>query len=113
MAAKIASLQRPDGYWSSCLTDTQDYPEPETSGTAAFTYAMAWGMNHGVLPSAPYGAVVRSGWNALVAAVGADGMLGWVQGVGAAPGPSTATGTAPFGVGLFLLAGNEVANLPP
>jgi rhamnogalacturonyl hydrolase YesR len=113
MAGKIASLQRPDGYWSSCLLDTQAYPEPETSGTAGFTYAIAWGIHHGVLPIAQYGAVVRNGWNALVAAVDANGMLGWVQGVGAAPGPSTATGTAVFGVGLFLLAGSEVANLVP
>jgi rhamnogalacturonyl hydrolase YesR len=113
MVAKIASLQRPDGYWSSCLTDTQDYPEPETSGTAAFTYAIAWGIHHGVLPAARYGTVASNGWNALVAAVDGNGMLGWVQGVGAAPGPSTATGTAAFGVGLFLLAGSEVADLPP
>jgi rhamnogalacturonyl hydrolase YesR len=113
MSAKIAALQRPDGYWSSCLTDTKDYPDPETSGTAGFTYAMAWGINHGVLPAAQYGTVVQNGWNALVKAVDSNGMLGWVQGVGAAPGASTATGTAVFGVGLFLLAGSEVASLSP
>jgi rhamnogalacturonyl hydrolase YesR len=113
MSTKVASLQRPDGYWSSCLTDTTDYAEPETSGTAGFVYAIAWGIHHGILPVAQYGAVVTNGWNALVAAVDSSGMLGWVQGVGSAPGPSTATGTAVFGVGLFLLAGSEVANLVP
>jgi rhamnogalacturonyl hydrolase YesR len=111
MAGKIAALQRADGYWSSCLTDTTDYPDPETSGTAAFTYALAWGINHGVLTSSQYGANVQKGWSALVSAVDASGKLGWVQGVGSAPGPSTAAGTAVYGVGLFLLAGSEVATL--
>ncbi len=113
MAGKIAALQRPDGYWSSCLTDTQDYPEPETSGTSAFVYALAWGINHGLLPSAQYGAVAQNGWNALVTAVDGTGRLGWVQPVGAAPGVSAAADTAPYGCGLFLLAGSELAKLPP
>jgi rhamnogalacturonyl hydrolase YesR len=113
MAAALAPRQRSDGYWSSCLTDTTDYPEPESSGTSAFVYAIAWGVNRGLLPAEQYGTVVQNGWNALVGAVDATGKLGWVQPVGAAPGPSTATDTAPYGVGLFLLAGSEVAKLPP
>jgi rhamnogalacturonyl hydrolase YesR len=113
LAGAIAPLQRSDGYWSSCLTDANDYPEPESSGTAAFVYAIAWGLNRGFLPAAQYGTVVQNGWNALVAAVDSAGELGWVQAVGAAPGASTATDTAPYGVGLFLLAGSEVATLPP
>jgi rhamnogalacturonyl hydrolase YesR len=111
MSARVATLQKPDGYWPSCLTDAKDYAEPETSGTSAFVYAMAWGINHGQLDRATYLPVVRRGWSALVAAVDADGRLGWVQPVGAAPGPSTAGDTFPYGVGLFLLAASEVAQL--
>jgi unsaturated rhamnogalacturonyl hydrolase len=111
MAARVATLQKPDGYWPSCLTDPQAYPEPETSGTSAFVYAMAWGINHGLLDRATYLPIVRRGWSALVRAVDGNGKLGWVQPVGAAPGPSTAEGSQPYGVGLFLLAGSEVDKL--
>jgi rhamnogalacturonyl hydrolase YesR len=111
MATKVATLQKPDGFWPSCLTDAQDYAEPETSGTSAFVFALAWGINHGLLASADYLPIVRSGWKALVGAVDASGRLGWVQPVGAAPGPSKMTDTQPYGVGLFLLAGTEVAAL--
>jgi rhamnogalacturonyl hydrolase YesR len=111
MAAALLPLQRPDGYWSSCLTDAADFPAPETSGTAAFTFALAWGINRGLLDPASVRPVVDRAWNALVSAIDANGALGWVQPVGGAPGPSMQTNTAPYGVGLFLLAGSEVAVL--
>jgi hypothetical protein len=47
-------------------------------------------------------------------AVRADGFLGYVQGTGSSPDssqPVTATSTADFGVGAFLLAGSEIARL--
>jgi rhamnogalacturonyl hydrolase YesR len=111
MTTKLATLQKPDGFWPSCLTDAADYPEPETSGTAAFVYAIAWGVNQGILDGTKYLPIVRAGWKALAGAVDGAGMLGWVQPVGSAPGPSLATDTQPYGVGLFLLAGSEVAKL--
>jgi rhamnogalacturonyl hydrolase YesR len=113
MAATLLGMQRADGYWSSCLTDTTDYPDPETSGTSAYTFAFAWGVNRGLLDPTTYKAAANKGWSALSSAVDSSGALGWVQGVGSAPGASTQTGTAPFGVGLFLLAGSEVAVLAP
>jgi rhamnogalacturonyl hydrolase YesR len=111
MAARLASLQRADGFWSSCLTDTASYPEPETSGTSGIVYALAWGVNHGVLDHDTYLPVVRAGWSALTSAVGADGKLHWVQNVGAAPAKTVEADSQPYGVGLFLLAGSEVAEL--
>lgn len=54
---------------------------------------------------------MRSGWAALVRAVHPDGMLGWVQPIGAEPGATTADTTEVFGVGAFLLAGSEVIKL--
>lgn len=112
MASTLLGLQRPDGYWPSCLTDAADYPEPETSGTAAFTFALAWGLNRGLLDPSKYRAAADNGWSALVSAIDSSGALGWVQPVGGAPGPSMQSDTAPYGVGLFLLAGSEVAVLP-
>ncbi|KAG0293710.1 hypothetical protein BGZ96_002430 [Linnemannia gamsii] len=111
MSKKLAMLQKPDGFWASCLTDAIDYPLPESSGTAAFIYGLAWGVNHGLLDSATFLPVIQKGWCALESAVDANGKLGWVQKVGKAPGPSNQGDTAPYGVGLFLLAGSEVLPL--
>jgi hypothetical protein len=41
--------------------------------------------------------------------VDASGKLGYVQGVGAAPGAASATSSQPYAIGAFLLAGAEVA----
>jgi len=111
MAPRLAALQKPDGYWPSCLTDADDYPWPETSGTAGFTYALAWGINQGILDPDRYSGTVFNGWNALVQAVDGDGKLGWVQPPSAEPGISQQSDTQPYGVGLFLLAGSEVYRL--
>jgi unsaturated rhamnogalacturonyl hydrolase len=111
MAARVATLQKPDGFWPACLTDAAAYPEPETSGTAAFVYALARGVDQGMLDGGQYLPIIRRGWTSLVGAVDADGKLGWVQPVGAAPGPSKQSDTQPYGIGLFLLAGSEVAKI--
>ena len=52
MAAKLATIQRADGFWNVDLGNPNDFGGPETSGTAFFTYGIAWGINHGVLPAA-------------------------------------------------------------
>ena len=111
MAQRLGALQKPDGYWPSCLTDADDYPWPETSGTAGFTYALAWGINQGILDPDQYSGTVFNGWNALVQAVDGDGKLGWVQPPSGEPGISQQSDTQPYGVGLFLLAGSEVYRL--
>jgi rhamnogalacturonyl hydrolase YesR len=115
MAAALATVQRPDGFWNAGLTDPSSYAGPETSGTAFFTYGIAWGINHGVLDAAVYRPVVAKAWQALVTvALRSDGLLGYIQGPGAKPGdgyPWSATSTQPYGVGAFLLAGTEVAAL--
>ena len=72
---------------------------------------MAWGVARSILDSTTYLPVVRKGWDGLVGAVDAQGALGWVQGVGSAPGPATATSTGPYAAGAFLLAGSEVAKV--
>jgi unsaturated rhamnogalacturonyl hydrolase len=108
MAAKVAGVQGADGYWRSGLLDPVTLPNPETSGTGFFVYALAWGVNRGVLDRAMFEPAVRRGWDALVKAVQADGMLGWVQRIGDKPGATTADTTEVYGVGAFLLAGSEL-----
>jgi len=111
MVKRIASLQQHDGYWRTSLLDPERYPAKETSGTALFTYAIAWGINNKVIPSKDYETVVWKGWNALVNAVHPDGKLGYVQQVGEAPGEVNYDDTEIYGVGAFLLAGHELLKL--
>ncbi|RAJ11054.1 rhamnogalacturonyl hydrolase YesR [Chitinophaga skermanii] len=111
MASRIAELQTSDGTWHAALLDSASYPAKETSGTAFFTYALAWGINNGTLPRDKYLPVVIKGWNALRAAVQENGKLGFVQVVAAAPGHTTAEDTEAYGVGAFMLAGTEMLKL--
>lgn len=111
MVQRIASLQQNDGYWRTSLLDPELYPAKETSGTALFTYAIAWGINNKLIPSKDYEAVVWKGWKALRSAVHPDGKLGYVQQVGEAPGEVSYEDTEIYGVGAFLLAGSELLKL--
>ena len=111
MAAAVLAAQSPDGYWRSSLLDPDSRPNPETSGTGFFTYALAWGVNQGLLDRATYEPAARKGWAGLVRAVQKDGMLGWVQQIGAEPGSAGADSTEVYGTGAFLLAGSEMIRL--
>ncbi len=108
MAAKILSLQQPDGLWHSSLLDPDSYPIKETSGSGFFTYALAWGVNQGLLDRATYEPAVRKAWTALVGCVDADGKLTHAQPVGADPKKFDPNSTEVYAVGAFLLAGSEM-----
>jgi len=115
MAGSLKDRQRPDGFWSASLDDPSHYGGKETSGTAFFTYALAYGINVGILEAATYRPVVEKAWNGMVNdAVQASGLLGYIQGPGHAPEsnqPVNANSTRDFGVGAFLLAGTEVVKM--
>ncbi len=109
MAEKLKETQREDGTWSGgILGNTADYPTIETSGTAFFTFGMAWGINNGFLDKATYEPVLFKAWHALSNCVNEDGMLGYVQPIGAAPGESFKDYTEVYGIGAFLAAGSEL-----
>lgn len=112
MAAALAAVQRSDGFWNSSLTNPSDHGGAETSGTSLFTYGLAWGINRGILDRTAYLPVVQRAWNGLVTiAVQPSGFLGYVQPQDSKPGSSSSATTADFGVGAFLLAGWQVAQL--
>ena len=117
MAATLPLVQRRDGFWNVDLLNPFDHPGPESSGTALFTYGLAWGINNGVLPARIFQPAVTRAWTALTTtALQPSGLLGYVQGPARAPSdaqPVTATDTAAYGVGVFLLAGQQVAALTP
>jgi unsaturated rhamnogalacturonyl hydrolase len=111
MASSISRLQGADGLWRPSLLDPQDAPMPETSSTGFFCFAMAWGINQGYLDQKTYLPVVRKAWQGLVGSVHADGKLGWVQQIGAAPATVTFADNQEYGSGAFLLAGREMLKL--
>lgn len=112
MAAAVAQLQDPQtGLWHAGMLDATDYPQPETSGSALITFALAWGINHGVLNRADYEPVVAKAWRGLLGQIYADGRLGNIQQTGAAPAHYLPSSSYTYGVGGFLLAGSEVMKL--
>lgn len=111
MAARIAKLQTKDGTWHSSLLDPDSYPTPETSGTGFFCYALAWGIGDGLLDRTQFEPVVDRAYAALCRSIDPSGRLSWVQPIGADPRHVTQFDTESYGVGAFLLASAEVAQL--
>lgn len=111
MAERVASLQGPDGLWRPGLLDADAYPLPEVSGSAFFVYSFAWGIDHHILDRATYLPVVQKGWKGLVSHIYADGRLGSIQPIGAAPGDFKSSSSYVYGTGAFLLAGSEARRL--
>jgi rhamnogalacturonyl hydrolase YesR len=111
MASAVIAQQQADGLWRASLLDPAHYPMKETSGSGFFCYALAWGVNHGLLDRATFAPAAFKAWHALVACVADDGRLTHVQPVGFTPVTFDANATAPYGVGAFLLAGSEIHRL--
>jgi len=111
MAARVKELQGSDGLWHAGLLDQQSYPLPEVSGSALFTYAIAWGINEGILDRKVYRPVVEKAWRGMLTHVYADGRLGCIQQTGAEPAFYLPTASYTYGVGAFLLAGSEVKKM--
>jgi rhamnogalacturonyl hydrolase YesR len=111
MASALAAIQGSDGLWRPGLLDAASYPLPENSGSAFFVYALAWGINHGILDKATYLPVVEKGWAGLLSHVYADGRFGSIQPIGAAPDAFKPQTSYVFGVGAFLMAGAEMHQL--
>ena len=111
MAEKILSLQQPDGLWRSSLLDPENYPLREASGSGFYCFALAWGVNHGLLERARYEPAVKKAWEGLSSCVAPDGKLTHVQPIGADPKHFPDDFSAVYGVGAFLLAASEVYTL--
>ena len=108
MMAKVVSLQDEQGYWHASMLDPDSYPNPEMSCTGLFAYAIWWGINSGILDEATYLAPARKAWQAMVGCVREDGMLGYVQPVGANPQSVTADMTETYGAGAFLMTAQQI-----
>jgi rhamnogalacturonyl hydrolase YesR len=121
-------MAQADGLWRSALSDPNRFPLPESSGSALITYALAYGIRTGLLPTEHYLPALAKAWNGLSSLVTSGGFLRYCQPsateptqqyTGTAPRTAptaTSAGTLhvdspPSCVGSFLLAGAEVAKL--
>ncbi len=115
MCEALKKVQREDGLWNVSLHDPNNYGGKELTGTAMFTYGMAYGVNHGLLNAKEYKPIIYKAWNAMVNdCLHKDGFLGYVQGSGKEPKeaqPVTYDREPDFddyGLGAFLMAGTEI-----
>lgn len=111
MASKLKAIQDKDGLWRTSLLSPESYKSGEVSGSGLFTYAIAWGINNGILDKKEYEPMVTKAWEALRKCQNNEGMVGYVQNIGDSPKPADATSWQNFGTGAFLLAGSEMLKL--
>lgn len=105
----VAALQQGDGLWTTSLLDSVQFPIHETSSTAFFCFAMAWGINNEILDSATFTPPMRKAWSGLVRNIGPGGMLMYCQTVGQEPGDNMFNNySSSEGEGALLLAGEEL-----
>ena len=108
MAQALLDAQQPSGLWAPNLLDPNDPPSPESSGTAFFTFGLAWGVNNGLLDPALAWPAVELAWDGLSALQQPDGKVGWVQPPAAGPASAGPDDHHTYGTGAFLLAGSEI-----
>jgi unsaturated rhamnogalacturonyl hydrolase len=129
--AAIIAVQRSDGMWNVDLANANDYPGPESTGSACFLYGLAYGIRTGVLSSATYTPALVKAWNGFVnvavhpSSDPTPGMLGYIQGTGSEPSsrqPVNYDNTnvnhtggdnrnGDYGYGLFLLGASELSKI--
>ena len=113
MCARMLTLQGRDGLWRASLLDPKSYPMGETSVSAFCCYAMAWGVNHGLLRGESYRRSALRAWRALSACIDPQsGRLGYVQMAADSPrSPVYRTCNVEYAAGAYLLAGSEILEL--
>lgn len=112
MSKALKNAQCPDGAWHESLLDQNFNPDCEESGTGFFVYGMLWGINNGYLAEAEYFPTAAKGWKWLSeVATGEDGLIGYVQAIGAQPTKNklSATTTQHYAYANFVYAASEMA----
>ena len=107
MAHELLSVQDEDGLWRVSLPDPEYIDLGESSGSAFFTYALAWGLNNGMLDP-KYRPQVEKAWIALCNNVTPEGKLGYVQQVAGDPYSSNKEEWHVYATGAFLLCGKQM-----
>ena len=111
MAEAICRHQSPDGFWRTSLLEPDDFPMPETSGTALDVLGLLIGYREELLGRDSLECALK-GFEALDSvAVSPEGRIGWVQGVALKPGPVEKENTNDYAVGTYLLICRELSAL--
>jgi unsaturated rhamnogalacturonyl hydrolase len=108
VAEKLKSIQNAEGLWFTSLLQADKYPSSETSGSALICYALAWGINHGVLKKEDYEDCVKNAWQGIVNRIHSNGKVGWVQARGDRPVEISSEDFQEYGTGAVLLAAEAV-----
>jgi unsaturated rhamnogalacturonyl hydrolase len=111
MAAKMLQLQPEDGLWRTSLLAPKNFAHGEASGSGFHTFALAWGINNGLLDEATYKPAVLKAWKSLAGCQQENGKIGWVQNIGFDPKPADKDSWQNFGTGAFLMACSEVIKM--
>jgi unsaturated rhamnogalacturonyl hydrolase len=111
MSKRILDLQPEDGLWRTSLLAPENFNHGEVSGSGFHTFALAWGVNNGLLEAKTYRPAVLKAWNAIAECQQENGKVGWVQNIGFDPKPADKDSWQNFGTGAFLMAGSEVMKM--
>jgi hypothetical protein len=85
MCNKMIAIQPADGVWRASLLDPDNYPIQETSSTSFICYALAWGVNQGLLSQEKAEPALRKAIGVLCTFITPEGKLTHVQPIGADP----------------------------
>ena len=115
MANAVRKSQLENGLWGVNLADKNEYKNDitlggEGSSSAFITFALAWGVNNGLLDGS-YRNVVLKGWDGLKSLVDEKGRFCYVQPIGASPDSFSKDTTQVYGVGAFFLTASEVSKI--
>jgi rhamnogalacturonyl hydrolase YesR len=108
MTPAIVKYQSDDGMWRPCVNDPDWYNIPESSGSGFFCYGLLAGINRGILDRDTFLPIALRAWAGLTSHVNSEGMLGYAQKEGAAPGETDANTSRDYAQGAFLLAAGEL-----
>ena len=112
MAEALSKYQREDGFWNCSIIDESNFGGPETSATVLTAFAMAKGINLGLLEKEKYLPVVLKAYEGMCKlAINDEGRIGYVQGVAGWPGPVYPEGTEDYAYGAFTLLSEELLKL--
>ena len=92
------------------LVDPEYLDQGESSGSAFFTFALAWGINNDLVDK-KYKPQVEKAWKALCKNVNKEGRLGYVQQVAGDPYPFKKDEWQVYATGAFLLTAKEMYNM--
>ncbi len=115
MANAVKKAQLKNGLWGVNLADENEYKNDitlggEGSSSAFITFALAWGVNNGLLDKS-FNEVVFKAWNGLKSLVDKQGRFCFVQPIGASPDAFSKDSTHVYGVGAFLLSASEISKM--